>query len=123
MTTRGRCLCGAVTYAAEAAPAAPVACHCGQCRRQSGHYWAASQVPEDALAIDGDVTWFESSPGVRRGFCAVCGSVMFWRREGEDTVSVSAGSLDMPEGMRLERHIFTGDAGRYYEIADGLPRS
>lgn len=123
MTARGRCLCGAVTYVADAAPAAPVACHCGQCRRQSGHYWAAAQVPGDALEIDGAVTWFESSPGVRRGFCPVCGSVMFWRRAGEGTVSVSAGSLDMPEGMRLERHIFTEDAGRYYEIADGLPRS
>ena len=122
MTTRGHCLCGAVTYTSEDDPEPPVACHCGQCRRQSGHYWAAAQVPEGGLVVAGAVTWFESSPGVRRGFCPVCGSVLFWRRRGEGTVSVSAGSLDAPEGMRLEKHIFTADAGSYYEIADGLPR-
>ena len=123
MTTQGTCLCGAVSYGAQDDPAPPVACHCGQCRRQSGHIWASAQVPADGLVIEGRVTWYESSPGVRRGFCPVCGSVLFWRRRGEDTVSVSAGSLDAPEGLRLARHIYTADAGDYYEIGDGLPRS
>ncbi len=31
------------------------------------------------------------------------------------------GSLDQPSGLQLVMHIFTDDAGDYYQIADGLP--
>lgn len=123
MTTHGHCHCAAVTSSSEAEPTAPVACHCGQCRRQSGHYRCASHLPEDGLVIAGRVTWFKSSPGASRGFCGASGSVLFRRAEGEGMVPVSSGSLDAPSGLRLARHIFTSDAGDYHAIADGLPRS
>ena len=53
-TTRGGCLCGAVTYelAGELRPV--VACHCNQCRKTSGHYVAATQVPSSRARITGD---------------------------------------------------------------------
>ena len=58
----------------------PDACHCAQCRKQSGHYFASSDVPRAALTVHGEdkVTWFASSEKVRRGFCSVCGSSLFW---------------------------------------------
>ncbi len=37
----GSCLCGAVRYTVDAEFTGANACHCSQCRRQSGHYWAA----------------------------------------------------------------------------------
>ncbi len=33
-----------------------------------------------------------------------------------------AGTLDAPTGLALAMHIFVGDAGDYYRIADGLPQ-
>jgi hypothetical protein len=33
-----------------------------------------------------------------------------------------AGTLDAPTGLHTAAHIFAGDAGDYYEIADDLPR-
>ena len=47
------------------------ACHCLQCRRQSGHYWASTNIPRDKLTVRGmdKVTWFQSSEKIRRGFC------------------------------------------------------
>lgn len=48
---KGSCLCGAVSFEVAGALAAPDACHCSQCRRQSGHVWASTNVPREALTI------------------------------------------------------------------------
>jgi hypothetical protein len=63
---------------------------------------------------------------VRRGFCKECGSALFWhpdRHAGRaHRIAVSAGSLRKPTRLRLSEHIFVGDKGDYYDIADGLPQ-
>jgi hypothetical protein len=59
---------------------------------------------------------------VRRGFCATCGSNLFWDA-GTERVSIFAGTLDAPTGLRLAGHIFCADKGDYYELADGLPQA
>ena len=38
-------------------------------------------------------------------------------------ISITAGSLDSPTGLKLDRHIYVADKGDYYEIADGVPQS
>lgn len=119
----GSCLCGAVRFRVTAIPHRPSICHCGQCRRQSGHAWASAQVGSAGIEIEGEVRWFASSPAVRRGFCPECGSVLFWKRDDEDRISFSLGSIDGPTGLRVERHIFVADKGDYYEIADGIAPS
>ena len=121
MTTRGRRPCGSLTCAAETAPAAPIACRRGPWQRQSGRYRAASQGAEDALAAAGNVTWFGSSPGMRRGR-STCGNAMSRRRAGEGTAPAPAGSSNAPEGISLKRQVFAKHAGRHREIADGLTR-
>ena len=120
----GACLCGAVAYRIARGAQPIVACHCTQCRKVSGHFWASCQVPREALDIHRDegLRWFRSSPGVRRGFCGACGAALFWEREAEATVAVGAGTLDAPTGLALVRHIYVADKGDYYDIADGLPQ-
>lgn len=120
----GSCLCGAVRFEVAGALRAPDACHCSQCRRQSGHYWASTDVPRDALTIDGEenIGWYRSSEKVRRGFCSTCGSVLFWDPIGRDRIAIAMGAFDSPTGTRLEKHIFTAARGDYYDIADGLPQ-
>ena len=122
---KGACLCGAVTIEVEGELPPPDACHCSQCRRQSGHYWASTDVPRTAVTIRGEdhIAWYQSSPKVRRGFCATCGSVLFWDPPGRDRIAIAMGAFDTPTGTRLEKHIFTADKGDYYEIADGLPQN
>ena len=125
MTHKGSCLCGAVSFEVAGPLAPPDACHCSQCRKQSGHYWASTNVARDALTVRGaeKVAWFQSSARVRRGFCATCGSVLFWDPPHKDWTSIAMGAFDAPTGTRLEMHIFTADKGDYYEIADGLPQN
>lgn len=119
---RGSCLCGGVTYTVEGEPTGATACHCGQCRKQSGHVWASAYVARSDLTISGPVAWYAALDVAERGFCPRCGSFLFWAAHDEDTISFSMGSLDAPTGMRLEKHIFVDDKGDYYDIADGLPQ-
>ena len=121
----GSCLCGAVTFSVAGDLPPPDACHCSQCRKQSGHYWASTDVPRAALAITGEdrLTWFQSSEKVRRGFCATCGSFLFWDPPGRASIAVAMGAFDAPTGTALHMHIFVADKGDYYAISDGLPQN
>lgn len=123
--TYGSCLCGAVTFTLAQAPSEPTACHCVQCRKQSGHYFASANVPKSAVDISGaeNLTWYPSSEKVRRGFCSTCGSSLFWEPIFRDWTSVALGSLDGPTQLKLERHIYVANKGDYYALADGLPQN
>jgi hypothetical protein len=121
----GSCLCGAVRFEVRAALHAPDACHCSQCRRQSGHYWASTDVLRSDTTIHGAdaLTWFQSSEKVRRGFCSRCGSALFWDAMQRDKIAIAMGAFDQPTGVTLGKHIFVADKGDYYEIADGVPQN
>ena len=124
--TRGTCLCGAVSFEIEGPlEHRPEACHCTQCRKQTGHFLVAVNVRRSALTVHGadKVTWYRSSEQAQRGFCSVCGSTLFWDGKGRDYISIAAGSLDLPTGIHLAQHIFTEEKGDYYEIEDGIAQT
>ena len=122
---KGSCLCGAVTFEVEGDLQPPDACHCRQCRKQSGHYFASTDVPRASLTVKGGdkVAWYQSSERVRRGFCSACGSTLFWDPVHRDTLAVAMGAFDTPTRTHLRMHIFVADKGDYYDIADGLPQN
>jgi hypothetical protein len=121
----GSCLCKAITYQVDGDLPPPDACHCTQCRKQSGHFWASTDVPKAALTIKGaeNVGWYQASEKVRRGFCQTCGSYLFWDPVQRDKIAIAMGSFDTPTNTYLGHHIFVADKGDYYEIADGLPQN
>ncbi|MEY8097453.1 GFA family protein [Falsihalocynthiibacter sp. S25ZX9] len=118
---RGSCLCGGVSFELEGEMRDPIACHCSQCRKTSGHYWAATAVPSNKLKLlsDSSLAWYRSSDYAQRGFCNKCGSSLFWKMEGEDKTSIGAGALEAPTDFKIKTHIFTEDKGDYYEIEEG----
>lgn len=120
----GSCLCRAVGFRTTGTLRGVVYCHCSQCRKQSGHFYAATNVPDANLEVTGveNVTWYAASEFARRGFCRICGSALFWKHQDLDYTSVMAGSFDSPTGLRGESHIFTADKGDYYSIDDRLPQ-
>jgi hypothetical protein len=121
----GSCLCGAVRYEISAPLADASACHCVQCRKQTGQSLASANVAKSAVTFTANASlkWFQSSEKVRRGFCGECGSVLFWEPLLRDWTSVVLGAIDGPTGVKLERHIFVSQKGDYYDIADGLPQN
>jgi hypothetical protein len=120
----GGCLCGTVKFTAKGALRGVVYCHCTQCRRQSGHHFASTNIGNDRLSISGAdaIVWYAASDDAKRGFCGTCGSVMFWKHRKLDYTSINAGAFDMPSGLKAEKHIFVADKGDYYDIDDGLPQ-
>jgi hypothetical protein len=122
---KGSCLCGAVSFNVTCALPPPDACHCSQCRKQSGHFFASTDVPRTALTIHGTdhLTWFRSSERVRRGFCSTCGSSLFWDPIHKDWIGIAMGAFELPTDTRLRIHIYVADKGDYYDIADGLPQN
>ncbi len=120
----GSCLCGAVKFTVVGELAPPSACHCSKCRKHTGHFEAGTDVPRSAVTVSGGdrVTWFQSSEKVRRGFCSVCGSSLFFDITHIDRIGLSMGAFDTPTRTQLTMHIFVADKGDYYDIADGLPQ-
>lgn len=121
----GGCACGGVRYRVDGPLRQVVACHCEQCRRSSGHFVAATATRRRYfhLTSSADLRWYEALPGFRRGFCATCGSSLFFERIGEDRMSIAAGSLDDARGLSIAAHIFIGEAGAYYDIGDTVEQS
>lgn len=129
-TRTGRCLCGQVTFEFTEDKDGITACHCGQCRKWSGHFWASHNAAFGSLKIssgDDQLSWFRASDYARRGFCKNCGSALFWHGDKlddyQDRIAIAAGAIDDTSGISLSEHIFVADKGDYYDIQDGLPQS
>ncbi|HEX2528354.1 MAG TPA: GFA family protein [Geminicoccus sp.] len=123
MTTTGGCLCGSVRYRVDGVVRAISVCHCGQCRRVHGFLGAYAAAPADRLHLSGadKLTWYRSSDVAERGFCSVCGSSMFWKPSHGRHLSFSAGSIDQPSGLSIDRHIYVADRADYETIDPNGP--
>ena len=121
----GGCLCGAVRFHLDPPLREVIACHCRQCRKTSGHFWAATSVPLERfhLAESKGLRWFHSSAKARRGFCVTCGASLFWEPFGEGRISVAAGTLDGPTGLSLASDWFLEDVGDYYSGGSAVPET
>lgn len=120
----GGCLCGAVRYSACGPLRAVVYCHCSQCRRQTGLYYAATAVAKADLEIADQthLRWYAASDHAQRGFCGTCGSALFWKAHSAAHVAILAGSLDDPSVLTATSHICTEGRPAFYALCDGLPQ-
>jgi hypothetical protein len=120
----GGCLCGAVRYEVRGPLREVVNCHCGQCRRFHGHFGAYTNAATSDISITGyrHLKWYRSSSFARRGFCKECGSSLFWERMKSGSISIAAGTLDIPTRLKTIRHIFVDHMGDYYKISDRLQK-
>jgi hypothetical protein len=128
VTATGGCLCGAVRYRICGELRGVVNCHCSKCRRFHGNFGAYTSVALELLEFveERGLKWFESTtdetPNVHRGFCAECGSSLFWHPRDEKKIAVSAGSLDEPTNLQTIGHVWVSQISDYYEIQDDLPK-
>ncbi|MBC6408157.1 MAG: GFA family protein [Rhodobacteraceae bacterium] len=123
---KGSCECGAIVFELQPPLGAVVACHCTQCRKTSGHIWAATAVDDANLRISllkaGALRWYRSSAIAQRAFCTECGASLFYKRDDSSKTSVGAGALDSPTHLQLSQHIFVRDKGDYYTITCPMPQ-
>jgi hypothetical protein len=98
----GRCLCGAVTYSADAEPVVQAVCHCTDCQRQTGNPFSVIvAVPRATLNVEGSTLASFATTGedhggdTERNFCSACGSPVFSiAAVAPQLAFIKAGSLD-----------------------------
>ena len=119
----GRCLCGTVRFRAEPPFRPVVVCHCRQCAQWTGHAVATTNVAIERFQLlsgEDNLGWYAASDAAKRGFCKTCGSALFWRPNKGGYISIAAGALDPPTGLRIKAHIFYDDKSDYFEVTDGV---
>jgi len=118
--TTGACACGSVQFQVTGEMTPVTYCHCSKCRRWHGHVgaWTAVEREGFVLVEDRGLKWHALTPTVRRGFCGECGSSLLWDEAGQQRISICAGTIDAPTGLRSKAHIYLGSKGDYYRFVD-----
>lgn len=119
----GQCQCGAVRFRVEGPLRDVAVCHCSVCRRTHGGPATYTACAIDALHLDAAeaLRHYEVAEATY-SFCGTCGSQLFWRRPSFAHVSISAGAIEPPTGVKTTRHIFVAHAGDYEDLSTDLPK-
>jgi hypothetical protein len=123
----GGCMCGTIRYQCSAEPMIMGNCHCRDCQQMTGTaYAAAILVLRDAVAISGDVKYYNaignSGAMVGRGFCPNCGSRLFSKPPNPELMGILAGSLDDPSEFQPEMDFYTASAQPWDYMNPDLPK-
>lgn len=82
---------------------------------------AATAAAATELAVEGPLRWYRATPAVHYGFCGECGSTLFWRSaDNPETVSIAAGTLDPPTGLKTAAALFVSEASDYHRLDDSV---
>ena len=119
----GGCLCGDVAFVIDATLSGVVACHCSQCRITHGTFgpYVEADLDDFTMTEEKGLAWYRASDFARRGFCKTCGTTLFWRRDDAPRISISAGTLETPTGLKILGHIFVDDKTDFLDLTDGTP--
>ena len=124
----GRCLCGDVSFSAELPSKWVAHCHCTMCQRSGGSAfvtWVGLDA-ERCRIVDPleRLAWYQSSDAGERGFCARCGSTLFFRSQrwaGE--LHVTLANFTGPVDRAPQAHVFWDTRVPWVHLGDdGLPR-
>lgn len=121
----GRCQCGAISYEATGEPAHSALCHCSDCRRSAGAPmvgWAL--YPQDAVAITGEPTRYQSSEHATRHFCGTCGTGLFYTNAAifPGSIDIQTGTLDDADGLPPQAHIQMAESPAWMVHVHELPK-
>lgn len=121
----GGCLCGALRFRATGTATNLACCHCRSCRLHSGAPFMAWATFERARfeLLSGELREFESSRRAIRGGCAVCGTAISYKPTARGSeIDVSLATLDEPNALAPEMHIWTAHKLAWLVLGDGLPQ-
>lgn len=112
MEVSGGCQCGALRYHTSQMLDNAHLCHCRMCQKAVGNIFAALvAAPDDKLVwTRGKPDVWRSSEHVERGFCANCGTPLFYHDVNNGRTNLTIGSLDNPGDF--PPHANTGSEGQ-----------
>ena len=124
MDLEGGCACGAVRYRLTAAPLIVHACHCRDCQRLTGSAFVINiWIEKSGVAADHALPQsFMLTAGSGKPhevfFCGRCGTYLWskYHVAPGDTLMLRAGTLDHPEMVEPDVHIFTRSKAPWLEL-------
>lgn len=127
MTFSGRCLCGAVEFAADGPSLFLAHCHCRWCRAAHGAAFVTwLGVRQEGFHLgrgDDALQWYDSTEQSRRGFCRTCGTTLFFTSSlAPGEVHIARALVDDPVDREPQGHAFFDHAVSWIEVGDDLPR-
>ncbi len=129
MNLEGGCACGSIRYKLTASPLIVHACHCRDCQRITGsafviNLWMQRKFVEAGPAVPKSFRLKSGSGGVHEVFfCDSCGTYLWSDYHGApgDSLFVRAGTLDTPEAVKPDVHIFTRSKVPWLELPKDVP--
>ena len=115
MSRSGKCLCGEVSFTAEPMPTMQ-ACHCEMCRKWGGGPFMSA--PCRNAVFEGPVTAYASSKVADRGFCATCGTHLYYFAKAAGIHAIPIGLFDDQSGLPFRAEIFIDGKPDYYAFAN-----
>ena len=128
-TFAGGCACRFVRYRMKAAPLIVHCCHCRWCQRETGASFALNALVESDRVerlhgeVDVVVTPSESGKGQKIVRCPRCRVAVWSHYAGAgDAVSfIRVGTLDEPDRLPPDVHIFTASKQPWVALPPGVP--
>ena len=114
----GACMCGAVKFTATAHSPTVGVCHCDMCRRWSSGPFMEVTCQEVTFEGEEQISRIRSSEWAERGFCAKCGSNLFYHIIDSDDYQISAGLIDDQSKLHMSLQVFTDSKPAFYEFAN-----
>jgi hypothetical protein len=128
-TLDGGCTCGAVRYRMTSAPLFVHCCHCRWCQRETGASYAINAMIEaDRLIVLKGVpavvmTPSNSGKGQKITRCPTCWIALWsnYAGAGDAVRFVRVGTLDDPDRLPPDIHIFTASKQPWVVLPPGVP--
>ncbi len=97
----GGCQCGAIRFRTTELLDNAHICHCRMCQKAVGNFFAALvSTPKSKLTwTRGTPSHFSSSEGVERGFCAQCGTPLYYDHVDGPDIGLMIGAFDQPAAI------------------------
>ncbi len=125
----GGCACGAVRYRATGAPMIVHCCHCGHCQRETGSAFVINFIIESDRVehLKGEPELIKTPSASGKGQmiarCPDC-KVAVWSNYsgmGDKTRFIRAGTLDEPNSVEPDVHIYTSTKLDWVALPAGKP--
>ena len=108
----GGCRCGAIRFSVNDEPEHVSYCHCADCRKATGaafSCWVGFN--DEQVRWSSEPSFYASSEGVRRGYCAKCGTPLTYASDkwpGETHFLI--GVMEKPESYTPTGEVFADEA-------------
>ncbi len=116
-SSSGQCLCNSVSFTANKVEHKIGACHCSMCRAWAGGPFIGMDCGSE-VEFSGEITSYNSSDWAERGFCAKCGTHLFYKLKSDGRYIVPAGLFKETPDLVFDHQIFIDQKPDYYEFAN-----